>query len=690
MTTPLLIASSKYSSSTAEENPTINLPAGIVVGELLVAQIWVDDEAVSLSTPAGWTLEDTHFPANGRSYLFSKIADASEGSTLALTTVGGTSTFGAYAIRTNASVVDGVTSAYDNYSNTPVSPDLTTTSNENLIIRSFSDLSSSLQFNASLAPAGTTSIEFDSAEPSPTGTFVSFQAAQQNAATAGAVGTASWGNVWGGGRLLQHTIALAGVHSGLDTEPTTVKRGETGVVLASSAGGFGATQGTGSVTYGGQPVTVVSWSDTSMTIDIPPTIALQHYQSYPFAITPDGGGSILGGAIPFQEQDGYVSINIVNPDTADSTSILFGYSGDAPVTGDQVVFESVSSPDSIPVTVSDEGYVTLSTTPSQTQTIARYVIQADGTLGTEADYTLQIAASGLAPTMQADANVTVIESATVLGTFAATAGSTPISYSLSGVDAASFNIDVNTGAITFVSAPDYEVKNNYQITVTATNTAGNDSQNIAVSITNLLEQTITDGGDITLQFPYGGAGLSHEDASLQSWIASYVGATSNTLNALPDPLTAEGSPYQVTFTLSDAPDVSGLVSVVQAGGIESDAIIASFQIFPGVSTNTRRSLFPDNTHVAEVFDTRWAINESLISDATVTLTLTSSDTEIPGQTWPIQLAPILNDPGIYRAVLSHELDLSSASGGVDAELLIVQGLSQAKYNYPLKVKPREK
>lgn len=76
---------------------------------------------------------------------------------------------------------------------------------------------------------------------------------------------------------------------------------------------------------------------------------------------------------------------------------------------------------------------------------------------------------------QATQTASVAEGGTTVGTFAATdtAGDT-LTYSLSGADAALFNVNTSTGAITFKTAPDFEAPadqgadNAYQITLTAT------------------------------------------------------------------------------------------------------------------------------------------------------------------------------------------------------------------------------
>ncbi|WP_173483583.1 cadherin repeat domain-containing protein, partial [Marinobacterium sp. xm-a-152] len=71
---------------------------------------------------------------------------------------------------------------------------------------------------------------------------------------------------------------------------------------------------------------------------------------------------------------------------------------------------------------------------------------------------------------------------------------TSVTYSLSGDDSAKFTIDKNSGAIKFVSAPDFETEadqdagNDYELTITATDRAGNSSNlSITVNVTNVNE-----------------------------------------------------------------------------------------------------------------------------------------------------------------------------------------------------------
>ncbi len=61
-----------------------------------------------------------------------------------------------------------------------------------------------------------------------------------------------------------------------------------------------------------------------------------------------------------------------------------------------------------------------------------------------------------------------------------------ITYSIeAGGDAASFDIDPSTGVVTFKTAPDYETKKSYSLTVGATNSQGLTTKNITISINDL-------------------------------------------------------------------------------------------------------------------------------------------------------------------------------------------------------------
>lgn len=91
----------------------------------------------------------------------------------------------------------------------------------------------------------------------------------------------------------------------------------------------------------------------------------------------------------------------------------------------------------------------------------------------------------------ATVSISVAENTTAVTTVVAT-GDFPIVYSKSGTDAAKFTINSSSGVLAFASAPDYETPtdantdNAYLVTVTATNGTGADSQDLTVTVTNVI------------------------------------------------------------------------------------------------------------------------------------------------------------------------------------------------------------
>ncbi len=98
------------------------------------------------------------------------------------------------------------------------------------------------------------------------------------------------------------------------------------------------------------------------------------------------------------------------------------------------------------------------------------------------------------PVFTSGATASVAENQTSAYTASATdADGNQISYSLSGADAALFNIDVNSGGVTFKVAPDFEVPgdsgndNVYDIVVTADDGVAQTNQAVAITVTNVVE-----------------------------------------------------------------------------------------------------------------------------------------------------------------------------------------------------------
>ncbi|MBK8973512.1 MAG: cadherin domain-containing protein [Hahellaceae bacterium] len=87
------------------------------------------------------------------------------------------------------------------------------------------------------------------------------------------------------------------------------------------------------------------------------------------------------------------------------------------------------------------------------------------------------------------ATVSVAENQTAVTTVVATdPDSSGLSYQIvAGGDAASFSINASTGVLTFVTAPDYETKSNYSLTVQATANSVSGTQSLTVNVTDANE-----------------------------------------------------------------------------------------------------------------------------------------------------------------------------------------------------------
>lgn len=100
-----------------------------------------------------------------------------------------------------------------------------------------------------------------------------------------------------------------------------------------------------------------------------------------------------------------------------------------------------------------------------------------------------------APTITSAATATAINESSGAGQVIYTATSTDtsaVTYSLGGTDAGLFSINGNTGAVTLTGDPDFETKANYNFSVIATDTVGNNSSKaVSLAINDVPEVDTT-------------------------------------------------------------------------------------------------------------------------------------------------------------------------------------------------------
>jgi CSLREA domain-containing protein len=174
--------------------------------------------------------------------------------------------------------------------------------------------------------------------------------------------------------------------------------------------------------------------------------------------------------------------------------------GSTPLT---VTFNSNATVAAVQALVRNITYRDTSENPSTaTRTISLTISDGSGQSSTPAVVTMAVTAVNDPPVIGsngggATASVSVAENTTAVTTVSSTDvdGGTA-AYSLSGADAAKFSID-SSGALRFISAPDYEaptdtgLNNVYDVTVQVSDGAGgSDTQAIAVTVTNVNEAPI--------------------------------------------------------------------------------------------------------------------------------------------------------------------------------------------------------
>jgi len=177
--------------------------------------------------------------------------------------------------------------------------------------------------------------------------------------------------------------------------------------------------------------------------------------------------------------------------TDDSTPITYSISG-----GDSASFNVDSS----------SGKVTFKTAPDyETKNKYTFTAKATDAKGNTATQGVTINISDvdeIPPTFTSSPTITVPENQTDAITLQATDTSTPITYSISGGDSASFNVDSSSGVVTFNRAPDFETKNKYTFTAKATDAVGNKAtQSVTINISDVDDTPPTFTSSATATVP---------------------------------------------------------------------------------------------------------------------------------------------------------------------------------------------
>ncbi|MDP2549481.1 cadherin repeat domain-containing protein, partial [Oceanobacter sp. 4_MG-2023] len=211
-----------------------------------------------------------------------------------------------------------------------------------------------------------------------------------------------------------------------------------------------------------------------------------------------------------------------------------------------------------------------------------------------------------------------------------------VTFSLGGTDAAYFTIDTNTGEVTLKADADYETKPSYSFTVTATDGAGNHTdQTVTLAVNNLDEvaPTITSGDTATAIDENSGAGqvvytataedfadisdgvafsLSGDDAAYLS-----IDASTGEVTLLADADYETKSSYSFTVTATDG-----------AGNFTNQAVTLAVndldEVAPSITSGATATAIDENSGAGQVVYTATADDSADISDG-VTFSLGGTD-----------------------------------------------------------------
>lgn len=263
MTASIAGTVSTYSSSAAESSSSVSYPSGIVAGEKLYLVAGQTDD-VGYAAVSGFSLlNQVQGGGGGVNYawlaIWDKIADGTEtGSVDVTSSDSGTAKRNLVLFRVSGHTGnDQIGTDASGTDSTQECPSVTTTENDELILR-FSSHQGALD---SLA-TDVTSVAL--IEAGGTGSN-SLGVAYSVQATAGSTGVSTFTTATAR-NWAATTISVKSAASGLtitSITPSSFDDGRAGIVIAGS--GFGASQGSSTLTIGGQAQTVTAWSDTSIT-----------------------------------------------------------------------------------------------------------------------------------------------------------------------------------------------------------------------------------------------------------------------------------------------------------------------------------------------------------------------------------------------------------------------------------------
>jgi len=167
-------------------------------------------------------------------------------------------------------------------------------------------------------------------------------------------------------------------------QPAVVRPSGIGNTITGS--GFGTTFATATLVMNGTTsvsATITGVTDTTVTFSMPADPAsLFNSTGFTFTFTADDASSDTSAVVPYEPPTTHSFTTLTSNPPANDTAFTYLYSGTAPVSTDQVVYETPTPEDSLAIVVAVDGTYTLGAPLTQNNTSDYYVIQANGTVGT--------------------------------------------------------------------------------------------------------------------------------------------------------------------------------------------------------------------------------------------------------------------------------------------------------------------
>jgi len=273
----------------------------------------------------------------------------------------------------------------------------------------------------------------------------------------------------------------------------------------------------------------------------------------------------------------------------------------ADTAGDTLAF-SLSGADAGALTISSSGVLAFLSAPdfeSKTTYQATVTVTDSNANKAVQNITINITdANDSAPIITSSSSFVVDENQSAIGSVVASSASNEaLTYALSGSDAAAMVIS-DSGLLSFVSAPDYEVKSSYSASVTVSDGTNDTSSPITVSVENLNDsapiiisanaftvkenvKSVATISAIDADFNALSYGLSGSDAS------SFSISTLGTLRFVTAPNFEVKTSYSLTVNVSDGETVSSMPVTVTVTNVNDVApVITSSNLFSAAENQT--------------------------------------------------------------------------------------------------------